>query len=369
MTLRAGNLVTKLSVFVQAVANVSGLDRGNWWLGTVDYPTTLGHGSGGMMTNSAISELPAKNLTSTRDIHAHRTARPRKPVSRPSGRARSRRRSSVFPKIFTIAVVFALSIGWLNRDDNGLTPESGVGYWFGIVGGSLMLLLLLYPLRKRVRTFRVIGTVTFWFRAHMILGIVGPVLVLWHANFRLGSINSSVALIAMLIVATSGVIGRYLYSKIHLGLYGRKAKVEQVVANADDLRKFILAHPSISDRMAAKLNTFAQHVAAGPKGPFAGLISLPIINLRAAILRKQLIAYAQHVISVEGKRRGRPQHIQRLQLEGTTEFVTRHIGAAKKAATFAFYERLFGLWHLFHVPLFFFLVITAIVHVFASHFY
>jgi hypothetical protein len=322
-----------------------------------------------MMTNSAISELPAKNLTSTRNIQAHRTARPRAAVARPSGRARSRRQTHVFPKIFTIAVVVALTIGWLNRDDNGLTPESGVGYWLGIVGGSLMLLLLLYPLRKRVRSFRFIGTVTFYFRAHMILGIIGPVLVLWHANFRLGSINSSVALIAMLIVATSGVIGRYLYSKIHLGLYGRKAKVEQVVANADDLRKFILAHPSIADRMVAQLNTFAQQVARGPKGPFAGLILLPIVNVRASILRKQLIAYAHHVITVEGKRRGRPRRIQRLQLEGTTEFVTRHITAAKKAATFAFYERLFGLWHLFHVPLFFFLVITAIIHVYFSHFY
>jgi hypothetical protein len=322
-----------------------------------------------MMTNSAISELPAKKLTSTRNAQAYRTARPRAAVSRPSGRDRTHQWADVFRKIFTIAVVFALAIGWLNRDDNGLTPESGLGYYLGIAGGSLMLLLLLYPLRKRIRSFRAIGTVTFWFRAHMILGIVGPVLVLWHANFRLGSINSSVALIAMLIVATSGIIGRYLYSKIHLGLYGRKAKVEQVVANADDLRKFILAHPSIADRMVAKLNIFAQRTATGPKGAFAGLILLPLINFRAAILRKQLIAYAHHVITVEGKRRGRPQHIQRLQLEGTTEFVTRHIGAAKKAATFAFYERLFSLWHLFHVPLFFFLVITAIIHVYASHFY
>jgi len=329
-----------------------------------------------MMTNSAISELPAKKLTSRRNAQDHRTGRPRAAVSRlqtpaerDSVRNRPPRHANVFPKIFAIAVVFALSIGWLNRDENGLTPVSGLGYWLGIAGSSLMLLLLLYPLRKRIRSLRGIGTVTFWFRAHMILGILGPVLVLWHANFRLGSINASVALIAMLVVAASGIIGRYLYSKIHLGLYGRKAKVQQVVANADDLRKFILADPRIADRMVVKLNTFAQLGATGPKGALAGLILLPIITLRGAVLRKRLITYAHYVISVEGKRRGRSRHIQRMQVAGATEFVTRHIGAAKKVAKFAVYERLFGLWHLFHVPLFFLLVITAIVHVLASHFY
>src|SRR5262249_6924564 len=100
-----------------------------------------------------------------------------------------------------------------------------------------------------------------------------------------------------------------------------------------------------------------------------GLILLPIVTCRGATLRKELISYARHVITVEGERRGRSRQIQRLQLAGVTEFVARHIGAAKTAATFAFYERLFSLWHLFHVPLFFFLVITAIIHVFASHFY
>jgi len=32
---------------------------------------------------------------------------------------------------------------WLNRDESYLTPESGLGYWLGIRGASLMLLLLI----------------------------------------------------------------------------------------------------------------------------------------------------------------------------------------------------------------------------------
>jgi len=232
-----------------------------------------------------------------------------------------------------------------------------------------MLLLLLYPLRKRMRSLRALGTVTFWFQAHMILGVLGPVLVLWHANFRLGSINSGVALVTMLVVAVSGIIGRYLHSKIHLRMHGRKAEAQEVQADADELRGFIGTDPHVADRVIAQLNDFAQLGTAAPKGVLRGLVLLSVIGWRGSVVRMRLIAHARQVIAVEGKRRGRSQGIQSQQLAGVTNFVTQHIGAAKKAATFAFYERLFGLWHIFHVPLFVLLVIVAIIHVFASHFF
>ena len=166
--------------------------------------------------------------------------------------------ANVAPLTFGIVIVAVIAIGWLNRDEGHLTPESGIGYWLGILGSSLMLLLLLYPLRKRMQFLGVIGTVTFWFRAHMILGVVGPVLILLHANFRLGSINSNVALMAMLVVATSGIVGRYLYGKIHLGLYGRKAVVQEILADADALKGVIGADLPVADRVIAQLNAFAR---------------------------------------------------------------------------------------------------------------
>jgi hypothetical protein len=336
------------------------------------------------MTDSAISELLVENFTARRrpDADDHRAAAPasrprtRTAISRPStsatadgSRTPTYRRPNVIPKMFTVAVVLALWIGWLNRDDNGLTPVSGAGYWLGIAGSGLMLLLLLYPLRKRVRSLRALGTVAFWFDAHMILGVLGPVLVLWHANFRLGSINCSVALVTMLVVAVSGIIGRYLHSKIHLRMHGRKAEAQEVQADADELRGFIGTDPHVADRVIAQLNDFAQLGTAAPKGVLGGLVLLSVIGWRGSVVRMRLIAHARQVIAVEGRRRGRSQRVQGQQLAGVTKFVTQHIGAAKKAATFAFYERLFRLWHIFHVPLFVLLVIVAVIHVFASHFF
>jgi hypothetical protein len=280
-----------------------------------------------------------------------------------------RSRAKVAPLMFASAIVVVLWVGWLNRDDNGLTPESGVGYWLGIAGGSLMLLLLLYPLRKRMKWLRALGTVAFWFQAHMILGVVGPVLVILHANVRLGSVNSNVALAAMLVVALSGDVGRYLYGKIHLGMYGRKVEVQKIMADADALKEAIGADLPVADRLVAQLSTFAQLGTVAPKGVVAGLLLVPVVSVRASIIRMRLIADARQVIAVEGRRLGWSRKVRRQRLAGIAELVTLNIAAVKKATAFAFYERLFRLWHVFHLPLFFLLVIAAIIHVFAAHFF
>jgi hypothetical protein len=277
--------------------------------------------------------------------------------------------ASLVTVTFSIAIIVILWIGWRNRDDNGLTPESGIGYWLGIAGSSLMLALLIYPLRKRMPALRAIGSVPFWFRAHMILGVFGCVLVLWHANFRLGSINSNMALFAMLVVAASGIIGRYLYSKIHRGLYGRKAAVREILADAEALRAFVSAALPLTRELVAELNAFTESGLAAPKGTVAGLLSLPATNLRGSLLRMRLIAQARRVMAAEGKRLGWSRRVRQHNLAQTTEFVTLHVAAVKKAAAFAVYERLFGIWHVLHVPLFVLLVIAAIIHVYAAHFY
>jgi hypothetical protein len=124
-------------------------------------------------------------------------------------------------RAYALIGVFLVA-GWLLRDLKLLNPEQGTGYWLGIIGGSLMLSLLLYPLRKKVRFLHRLGSTRRWFRMHMILGLLGPLLVLYHCNFQLGSFNSRVALYCMLVVAVSGIIGRHFYAAIHRGLYGRK---------------------------------------------------------------------------------------------------------------------------------------------------
>lgn len=325
------------------------------------------------MADTVVSEFSAERRAQQRHGGSDQQA-----VNGPGARAqskekfsqyRARWRDRIVPLLFGSATAIILWVGWLNRDDSGLTPESGIGYWLGIAGSSLMLLLLLYPVRKRIKALRALGSVAFWFRTHMILGIVGPVLVLVHANFRLGSINSNVALFAMLIVAISGVVGRYLYGKIHVGLYGRKAEVKEILADANALKKAVGADLPIADDITRQLSSFAAFSAASPRSILTGLLMLPVVSVRANVLRLRLVADARHVIASEGRRLGWSRKICRQRLARVVELVTLNIAAVKKAAAFAFYERLFRLWHVFHLPLFFLLIFAATIHVFAAHFF
>jgi len=120
--------------------------------------------------------------------------------------------AEIIPALTTLCVFCVLAAGWVASREEPFTPKSGVGYWLGIAGASMMGLLFVYYVRKRVNPGpRSARSIPAWFRFHVILGIVGPVLILFHCNFRLGAFNSNVALFSMTAVVISGAVGRYLY--------------------------------------------------------------------------------------------------------------------------------------------------------------
>lgn len=115
------------------------------------------------------------------------------------------------------AAALALAYGWSRRGELDLIAEEGLGYALGVVGLAMMALLLLYSLRKRWGALRSAGPAPTWLKIHMMLGILGPTAILYHANFRLGSLNSRAALFCMLVVSGSGVVGRFLYTRTQQG--------------------------------------------------------------------------------------------------------------------------------------------------------
>ena len=62
------------------------------------------------------------------------------------------------------------------------------------------------------------------------------ILILFHANFSLGATNSNVALFSMLLVAGSGVVGRYIYTRLHARLEGHEDTLEQLKTVGERLR-------------------------------------------------------------------------------------------------------------------------------------
>jgi hypothetical protein len=244
-----------------------------------------------------------------------------------------------------------------------------VGYWLGIGGASAMLLLLGYPLRKRLTGLNILGSVSGWFRVHMMLGVIGPALILLHANFKLGSLNSNVALLAMLTVASSGLIGRYLYGRIHLGLYGRRAQIAELQADVAALKGAIEGELSMPADFLAALDRHAERAHRRGSGALSSLFTLLRLRLTSFGLKAWLSRVAERHIGAEARLIGWSWRVRRRHAKAVRRLLQQYLAAVNKTAAFAFYERLFGLWHVLHLPLFAILLFAAVIHVVAVHLY
>jgi len=265
--------------------------------------------------------------------------------------------------------VIACGIGWLLRDYKLISPEDGLGYWLGIIGGSMMLVLLLYPLRKRIRALRFLGGTQQWFRMHMILGVLGPVLVLYHSNFQLGSFNSRVALYCMLLVAGSGVIGRHIYAHIHNGLYGRKTTLR-------DMRSDLTESLEKNQGLATLLPTLTQRLEAisaqvqgdAVTGRLTCKDSL-LWSARRYLVWISLLMDARRDLKRQSESSAAiAKDLPRLR-KASRIFIGNFVGLTSRVAQFTLYERMFSLWHILHMPFFFMMIISALAHVLAVHMY
>jgi hypothetical protein len=273
-------------------------------------------------------------------------------------------------KRFTYALLLVvLFLGWRLPTERYITPTRGLGYALGIIGGSLMLLLLLYSARKHFRWLSFLGPTPQWFRFHMVLGILGPLCILFHSNFSTGAANSNVALFSMLIVAASGFIGRYLYAHMHHGLYGSKLALGELQAGAAGLRE-LSGRMSFMPDLVARLEADEQRVlACGSHLPLLGFLKPLLVGAAALRARWRLHRYIRRGLHASARKSPvvaaqaeRLRHTARL-------YVDRRLAATRRVAQFEGYERLFSLWHALHIPLIFMLIIAAVVHVIAVNVY
>jgi hypothetical protein len=261
--------------------------------------------------------------------------------------------------------VSALAYAFVRRNDNWITPEHGLGYLFGLVGTILMLILLGYPLRKRFRFMRDWGKLPNWLNFHMVLGIFGPTLVIFQSNFKLGATNSAVALLAMVTVVSSGIIGRYIYDKTHNRLTGELRSLQDLREEMQDARDEVGFDLSRVPTLSQALDDLESRILSAELGLLSSLDLYFEFMFSVAKYRRHLMRLADQVLE---RSRLAPQEIREVRkLVG--RYFTLYLQRLSRAAGFRFYERVFALWHVLHVPLLFLLIAATTVHVVAVHLY
>ena len=249
------------------------------------------------------------------------------------------------------------------------TAGDDFGYYLGLIGASMMLVLFLYPLRKRVRGLDAMGPIKHWFSLHMFLGIAGPLLVLLHSKFQLGSLNASIAFWSMLLVAGSGIIGRFLYRRIHHGLYGRQASLADLKAkaglNAEQARTWMALIPEVEILFSSFSKRAEQVGREGLHKPLH-FIALGFLAKRTA---RQARSALYHGLHRAARERGWDKTTLERRLGKGQNLIKLYFAHAQSIAQFTAYERLFALWHILHLPFVYMLVFSAIAHVVAVHMY
>ena len=277
------------------------------------------------------------------------------------------RQRVVDPLLYFTLVLMPLG-AWRVSELGLFTAESDVGYWIGVAGGVCMLALFTYPMRKHLRFMQRFGAGKSWFAAHMVLGVVGPMLILLHSTFRIGSINAGVALFSMVLVAASGVVGRFLYVRVHRNLHGEKVNLNElrgVHAASDAPAHRLRFAPEVAERLCGFERYALQGVGNRPALLHA-LVKVPLRRWQVAhasrrVLKIKLLAAAHG----EGWSRRNALRM----LRKARRLVNAELMSVQRIAQFHAWERLFALWHVVHVPFVYLMVLSAVAHVVAVHAY
>ncbi len=278
---------------------------------------------------------------------------------------------ALFTALSYAVVCFVVYAGWCFREYELIIAERGIGYYLGIIGVVLMFLLFVYPLRKRIHSLAFLGGNKLWFRLHIAFGIVGPVFILFHANFDSGSLNSQIALFSMIIVALSGIVGRYIYLRFHYGLSGQVVSLAKLIEDFEQDKKELDINKLLADLPDAKkeLFSFAERMLTPPGSLIKSIARIIIAGWQAQFIRRKI----KRIVAVY--LRDLPDtnslsFVQRRKIQG--EFrkrISHFFTLAFRVTKYNFYERSFSLWHVLHIPLVFLMAVAVVVHIIAVHQY
>jgi signal transduction histidine kinase len=286
----------------------------------------------------------------------------------PAAAPTSARRSS--GDVWIYLLIGALVFGaWLFTRRGYFKAGDDVGYWIGVAGAVMMLMLFSYPLRKYVRPLHRLGKVKWWFLAHMVLGIGGPLLILLHSTFRIGSLNAAVAMYSMLIVAGSGVVGRFIYLHVHRGLSGQKNNLDQLRSRAGLDESEARSRLHFAPQVEARLLAFSDHQLGARPGWATWLRQVFVLPLHMWLVYWQCAAELRRPLRKMAQRRQWSASDLSRRSYLARKLVRRYLTSVVRVAQFTAYERLFALWHVLHTPFVYILVISAVVHVIAVHAY
>ena len=231
-------------------------------------------------------------------------------------------------------------------------PSGYVGQSAGIVTFLLFAFMWLYPLRKRLRRLSGLGSLGRWLDVHVVAGLTLPVIGAIHASWRFQGVIG-LGYWAMLAVCASGVVGRYLYTRIPRGRGGLELTLAQVQAGRRELiGQLAQATGLAAERIEGDLD-FAPSIRPTRSLPqiFAALVSNDLARWRYAGRLRRLW------------RRDAGRTLDRSAVRRAIRLARREIALTQQLQLLEATHRIFRFWHVAHRPFAVTALLAVTIHV------
>lgn len=107
------------------------------------------------------------------------------------------------------------------------------GYLLGWIGLGIILLVFVYPIKKRMsRNHR---WPRGWFQVHMVAGVVGPLLIFLHSGAHVHAMVPLLALTAMVVVVVSGIVGQSVHYLALRTLNDRRRRLHEEGLGSEEI--------------------------------------------------------------------------------------------------------------------------------------
>lgn len=231
-----------------------------------------------------------------------------------------------------------------------LRPSGLVGQSAGILCFALFVFLWLYPLRKRVRWLAFTGAIGRWLDVHITAGLLVPVLGALHAAWNFGGLIG-LGYAAMVVVAMSGTVGRYLYVRIPR----HKSGVELSRDEAASRRRELVTH-------LCTLTRLPPHEIEGMLAPrdagAGGLLATLAVMVQDDFARRRAVRRL-----AERARDARRGVVDRTAQREVLALARREMALAQQVRLLDRTLRIFRFWHAAHKPFAISAFLAVTVHV------
>ncbi len=223
-----------------------------------------------------------------------------------------------------------------------LRPSGAVAHPLGVAGLLLLLVPVLYAVRKRWSRLSRAGSMRGWLEVHIFCGIVGPALITFHTSFKFNGIIS-VAYWSMVAVMASGFVGRYLFVRIPKSIRGVELTHDEIRERADDLKRELDAS-SLQPGALERVHEYERELEPLAVGSMLGPVA---VRIRLRRMRAGL------------RRAGADRRLA----ASVTAAIGERVLLLRRLARLNRTKRLFSMWHVFHLPLVYVMFAIATLHV------